>query len=70
MDKQHPYTCTKCGLDKVVRIVYGLVAYDYTDKAKNGEVVLGGCEISDDSPRYECLNCGKQYHKKPNNSLK
>lgn len=56
--------CSECGSDTVLRIVYGLVTMDYLEANKD-RVILGGCEFSEDAPRYECSDCGKQYRHKP-----
>lgn len=35
---------------------------------EQGKVKLGGCCISDDSPKYHCTDCGKEWGKMLENS--
>lgn len=54
-----PECCPKCGSKKVAAILYGLP--DFSDELERkldaGEVVLGGCIISDDDPLWRCVEC-------------
>lgn len=52
--------CPNCG-QKLLEIVYGMPAGNIIDKAKNGEVFLGGCTYDDDAPQYHCNNCRRSY---------
>ena len=56
-------TCPKCGSKKKTRILYGLPSREGFEAADRGEVVLGGCCVSDESPVWECDDCGKQFGK-------
>ena len=51
--------CPRCGGTETTEVLYGLVVYDSALQAriKNKEVVLGGCVVSDDSPKYICRKC-------------
>jgi hypothetical protein len=50
--------CPKCKKDvNVVKIVYGLPRKELAQRIKRGEVVSGGCMMSDDSPLYACKEC-------------
>jgi hypothetical protein len=40
---------------RVVRIAYGLPSEALIQKARRGEVLLGGCEKTDDSPKWALL---------------
>ena len=50
--------CPVCG-GKMARIVYGLVPPnpDLVQAMERGEIMLGGCVVSDDMPEYGCLTC-------------
>ncbi len=52
--------CSKCGSTHIGRYQYGLVHPDKAMQKKidNGEIILGGCVISGDSPKNHCLKCG------------
>lgn len=53
--------CPKCN-KKLVEIVYGMPSSEMFKKAKNKEVKLGGCEITEYDPKYYCYNCNKNYY--------
>jgi hypothetical protein len=54
-----PEFCPECRVKlKAVPIVYGLPAPELTERAKRGEVVLGGCNVYDGQP-YTALICPK-----------
>ena len=52
-----PKHCPKCQSKKVVPIVYGMPSMEAGKEAEAGKYVLGGCCISDKSPKWHCLNC-------------
>ena len=54
--KDSPPTCENCG-QKMVPIVYGFPMPELFEKAKKGEVILGGCEISFNNPEWGCSKC-------------
>lgn len=54
-------SCPACGSGDVLPIVYGLPGPGLRQQAENGEVVLGGCVVSDDSPVWYCNHCGHRW---------
>ena len=62
--KEQPATCPECNLEKIAYILRGMP--NFTDEMKRqldaGEVVLGGCLIRDDMPRWKCAACGAQVY--------
>lgn len=57
--KHEKHVCPKCG-NKLIPIIYGLVAFDEEERSKIGkEYVLGGCMVSEDSPHDYCTHCKK-----------
>lgn len=60
-----PPDCPECHSGHVGEYGYGMP--DYEDDLKEdlitGVVVLGGCLVSRDMPRWKCLNCGHQWGK-------
>ena len=50
--------CPNCACEKVLEIVYGKPPSDILEAADRGEVILGGCVISKDSPKMQCSFCG------------
>lgn len=57
--KYRPYKCPDCGSRKVAHILYGYPNFDDKMKGKldSGELVLGGCELLDDAPAWQCVDC-------------
>lgn len=55
-DNQRPL-CPTCGAAAVVRILYGLPSHEAFEAAERGEVMLGGCMVSPDSPQWVCTAC-------------
>lgn len=53
-------TCPYCG-GKVLPIVYGEPDNELFDKAANGEVILGGCIVTELDPQKECAECGFRF---------
>jgi len=54
-------TCPRCGSVDTIQIVYGLVGWEVGEAADRGEVVIGGCLISDDSASHHCKACGWEF---------
>jgi hypothetical protein len=52
--------CPKCEGD-LVSIVYGYPSQEMVESADRGEILLGGCFVSDNDPQFRCKNCGRQY---------
>ncbi|MDD3051326.1 MAG: hypothetical protein PHR06_09290 [Candidatus Cloacimonetes bacterium] len=61
--KRKPRKCKICGSSKVAFIFYGLPAMDdeLQKKIDDGKIVLGGCVICGDDPKWECLGCHQKY---------
>lgn len=61
MHDEQPPRCPDCGGD-LVRIVYGLPGPELMERVRQREIVLGGCVVSEDSPRWACWECSRKYH--------
>jgi hypothetical protein len=63
--KIKPTKCPKCSSTRVARIQYGYPVISEEDRRKidAGEIILGGCFISGDDPKWECADCGTQIWK-------
>lgn len=63
MDNGKPETCTHCGSSRISDILYGLPGF--SDKLQNdldeSRVVLGGCMVREDNPKWACADCGTRY---------
>lgn len=49
--------CPQCASSKVARIHYGEVDEEVILESEAGKIVLGGCCVFEDSPRWCCLKC-------------
>ena len=60
MSSQTTKKCPKCG-ENLIEIIYGMPGSELFEAEERGEVILGGCEVSDDQPEYRCKNCDVDY---------
>jgi hypothetical protein len=61
-----PEKCPNCGSKKVARIMWGLPALtpELVRDEKEGRLILGGCCVSDDDPRWQCTDCNVSIYEK------
>jgi len=59
-----PLKWPRCRSAKVVTVVYGLLNMEAFEEAQAGKIVLGGCEVTDDDPSWQCLDCKAKIFKK------
>lgn len=55
-----PRKCPHCG-GKIIDIVYGEPDDKTCEMEKRGEIALGGCCITSESPFWQCSSCGHQF---------
>ena len=55
--------CPKCGSLNTVKIMYGLPIDETLDLFEREKVVLGGCRVWPDSPKYYCKDCENHWGK-------
>lgn len=60
MNSQTTKKCPKCG-ERLIEIIYGMPGSDLFEAEERGEVILGGCCLSGDDPKYHCKNCNIDY---------
>ncbi|AJD92866.1 hypothetical protein JMA_35490 [Jeotgalibacillus malaysiensis] len=53
--------CPSCGAKNAVKILYGEPTYEAYLESEKGNLQLGGCCVSPDSPDYHCKNCGHEW---------
>ena len=65
MKKKHRgKKCPECGSDSTMPIVYGLIDDPEAIKQiEDGEFSTGGCCIEEDSPKWRCRECDKEFGK-------
>ena len=58
-----PSRCPSCGASRFAEILYGMpAASEELDQALDrGAIVLGGCCVSDEMPRWRCGNCEHEW---------
>ena len=53
--------CPGCGSEDTVKILYGMPNYEAFEAVERGEIVLGGCCISDNNLTTHCKTCGQDF---------
>jgi len=61
--KHKPERCPGCGSKKILDRVYGYPSPEMIIAENAGEIALGGCIISEDSPNWQCSDCHMVLHK-------
>ena len=67
MAQSKPDDCPECGSKKVASIRYGLpMLFDEELKRRlnAGQIILGGCCITDDDPLWQCVECQHRWGKR------
>ena len=52
--------CPGCG-EWAVPVVYGYPCIEFADAVLRGEVILGGCAVTDRMPDWNCPGCGREF---------
>lgn len=62
-----PKNCPRCGSTQIADIMYGMAAMseELEDNLRSGKVVLGGCVITADDPKWQCAECNAQIYPMP-----
>ena len=70
--KRKPRKCPQCGSAKIADILYGLPAFSpELDKSlKEGKIVLGGCIMWGDDPKWKCAECETDIYKETDKRAK
>ena len=61
-DKVPP--CPKCKSKKTIPISYGMPSRDMLKEDKAGRLLLGGCVMNFDNPKWHCKKCGHAWKPK------
>ena len=67
--KKKPIKCFHCGFEPVSELLYGIQEIDEKLQKDIDErkVLLGGCSIMKNSPKWLCSNCQTEYFLEGNN---
>lgn len=57
-----PGTSPRCGNGRIAAVRYGfqIITPKLEKELDEGQVVLGGCVISDRNPAWQCVDCGEK----------
>ncbi|AEV30829.1 hypothetical protein SpiGrapes_3082 [Sphaerochaeta pleomorpha str. Grapes] len=55
--------CPKCGSSNVIPIAYGEPGPKIWKEQIEGRIILGGCNIFEDSPNVHCKDCKYEWKK-------
>jgi|GEM_PF-1236462 len=63
--ERKPRKCPACGFAPVATILYGMPSFSEEQQAAiaRGEMVLGGCCISECDPYWACSQCGQRIYR-------
>lgn len=53
--------CPKCKSFSKIPIIYGYPSKFTFEKARNGEIALGGCIVRDSNSKWQCKRCGYEW---------
>jgi hypothetical protein len=53
--------CPACGATDTINILYGMPTHEAFEALERGELILGGCFVSDDNPTRHCKVCGQDF---------
>lgn len=56
--KSKKRVCPTCGSRDVIPIMYGLPTDEALQRARRGELTLGGCIVDNQNPVWHCRKCG------------
>jgi len=65
-------SCPECNKNNVAVIFWGYHGGDvegYLQAIKNKEIVAGGCLVSDNDPKWECMDCHHQWGERNENDF-
>lgn len=53
--------CLNCGSSNVARIVFGYPVLETMEASDRGDIVLGGCSVTEDDPEWRCQDCQHEW---------
>lgn len=59
--KQKTHNCPECDSEKVARIVFGYPGEEMMEQSERGEIVLGGCCVTENDPEWRCNDCENEW---------
>jgi hypothetical protein len=59
--KRKTRSCPECDSENVAGIVYGYPSEEMFDQSERGDIVLGGCCVTEDDPEWRCKDCENEW---------
>lgn len=60
-----PRKCPACNSSRIADILYGFPDFSVLQKDIDaGRITLGGCCVTDDDPKWQCLDCEIEIYSK------
>ena len=53
--------CPSCNSENVATIAFGYPSPEMINAAERGEIVLGGCCVTEDDPKWHCKDCAHEW---------
>jgi len=55
--------CPNCQNTNYAKIIYGLIAdmYEVEEQIEKGQIMLGGCIVTGNDPKWKCNDCGTRW---------
>lgn len=54
-------SCPSCGSESVAAIEYGYPGLEMLEDEERGDIVLGGCCVTEDDPEWHCQDCDHEW---------
>jgi hypothetical protein len=62
MSKRRP-RCPQCLSNEILRVMYGMPTEKAWEESQQGKFMIGGCCVSDESPKWHCPACKHEFGK-------
>ena len=59
--KRKPPNCPECGSENAARIAFGYPSEEMIEQSERGDIVLGGCCVTEDDPEWRCKDCENEW---------
>lgn len=53
--------CPLCNSENVAGILFGYPGPEMSEASERGEIVLGGCCVTEDDPKWHCKDCEREW---------
>jgi len=53
--------CPECDSENVAAIAFGYPSSEMMEQSDRGDIVLGGCCVTEDDPEWHCYDCEHEW---------